>query len=137
MREGHTGEARDQENQAKAQSLVSYLGHVAASRQEKGLGQMLPIQSRQSPNPGITMRHLVPHLSPTPWKASAPDIKQLCPSPSRLSLCKIQAPTTDSDAREQTGPPTRPLSLFFRLTLDVPQLWTKCQIGRSYGCGGS
>lgn len=36
MREGHTGEARDQENQAKAQSLVSYLGHVAASRQEKG-----------------------------------------------------------------------------------------------------
>lgn len=125
MREGHTGKARDQENQAKA---VSYLGHVAASRQEKGLGQMLPIQSRQSPNPGITMRHLVPHLSPTPWKASAPDIKQLCPSPSRLSLpvCKIQAPTTDSNAREQTGPPTRPLSLFFRLTLWLPGMCLNC-----------
>lgn len=107
----------------------------------RGLVRCYPSKADKSPNPGITKRHLVPHLSPTPWKASALDIKQLCPSPSRLSLpvCKIQAPTTDSDAREQTGPPTRPLSLFFRLTLDVPQLWTECQMveGRSYSCRGS
>lgn len=128
MREGHTGEARDQEDQAKTQSLVSYLGHVAASRQEKGLGQMLHIQSGQLPDPGITMRHLVPHLSPSPRKASVPGINQLCPSPSRLGLpvCKIQAPTTDSEVRRQIGPPTSPLSLFLRLILWLPGMCLNC-----------
>lgn len=45
--------ARDQENQAKAQGLARCLGHVAACRQEKDLGQMPHIQSRQFLNLGI------------------------------------------------------------------------------------
>lgn len=68
MREGLTGEARDQENQAKAQGFVRYLDHVAASRQEKDLGRMLYIQSRQFPNPGITGTGEA--LGPTPQSHS-------------------------------------------------------------------
>lgn len=67
-REGFTGEVRDQENQAKAQGLARYLGHVAASRQEKDLGRMLYIQSRQFPIPGITGTGEA--LGPTPQSHS-------------------------------------------------------------------
>ena len=76
------------------------------------------------------------HLSPTPWKASVPDINQLCLPPSRLGfpVCKTQAPTTDSEVREQTGPPASPLSLFLRLFLWLPGICLNC--GLSIKCGG-